>query len=198
MLNVHTHWRRSNQSILKEINPEYSSEGLTLKLKFQYSGHLIRRANSLEKPLMLRKIEGRRRRGRQRMRWLESTTNSTDMNLGKLQDRVKDRGVWRAAVQGVAKSRSGLGNWTTAESTCPLTQQSMCTKMYKDVQGCRSTVNTPLCVTAKNMETTDKLLKEDRSNKSRWSHAVGAVDIRQILKRVSVTYESGQGKMSTK
>ena len=80
------------------------------------------------------------------------------MNLGKLQDRVKDRGVWHAAVHGVTKSRSGLGDWTTANSTCPLTQQSMCTKTCKDVQGYHSTVNTPLCVIAKNMETTDKPL----------------------------------------
>ena len=110
MLNVHIHWRRSKQSILKEINPEYSLEGLMLKLKFQYSGHLMQRANSLEKTPMLGKTEGRRRTGRQGMRWLDSTTNSTDMNLGKLQDREKDRGVWCAAVHGVTKSRSGLGD----------------------------------------------------------------------------------------
>ena len=103
MLNVHIHWRRSKQSILKEINPEYSLEGLMLKLKFQYSGHLMQRANSLEKTPMLGKTEGRRRTGRQGMRWLDSTTNSTDMNLGKLQDREKDRGVWCAAVRAVAK-----------------------------------------------------------------------------------------------
>ena len=100
--------RRSNQSILKEISPGCSLEGLMLKLQLQYFGHLMQITDSLEKTLMLGKIEGRRRRGRQRMRWLESTTNSTDMNLGKLQDRVKDRGVWRAAVHGVAKSRTRL------------------------------------------------------------------------------------------
>ena len=84
---------RSSQSILKEINPEYSLEGLILKLKLQYFGHLMPRANSLEKTLMLGKIEGKRRRGRQRMRWLDSTTNSMDRNLSKLQERVKDRGA---------------------------------------------------------------------------------------------------------
>ena len=100
--------RRSNQSILKEINPEYSLEGLMLKLKMQYSGHLMRRANSLEKTLTLGKTEGRRRRGRQRMRWLDNTTNSMDMNLSKLRKIVKDRKAWRAAVQGVSKSPT---NW---------------------------------------------------------------------------------------
>ena len=90
--------RRSNQSILKEINREYSLEGLMLKL--QYCGHLMRRANSLAKTLMLRKTEGRRRMGRQTMRWSERITNSVDMNLSKLRETVKDRGAWRAAVQG--------------------------------------------------------------------------------------------------
>ena len=90
--------------ILKEINPEYSLEGLILKLKLQYFGHLMRRADSLEKTLMLGKIEGKRRRGQQRMRWLVSVTDSMDMNLSKLQGIVRDREAWRAAVHGVTKS----------------------------------------------------------------------------------------------
>ena len=105
--------RRSNKSILREVNPEYSVEGLMLKLKLQYLGHLIRTADSLGKSLILGKIEGRRRRGHQRTRWLDGITEATDMNLGKLWEMVRDRKVW-CAVHGVSKSQTKVGDSTTA------------------------------------------------------------------------------------
>ena len=104
--------RRSNQSILKEISPGCSLEGLMLKLKFQYFGHLMQRADSFEKTVMLGKIEGRRRRGWQRMRWLDSITDTVDMGLGELQELVIDREAWHAVVHGVAKSWTWLSDWT--------------------------------------------------------------------------------------
>ena len=118
--------RRSNQSILKEISPEYSLKGRMLKLKLQYFGHLMWRTDSLEKTLMLGKIEGERRRGRQRISWLEGITDSMDMTLSMLQELVMDREAWSAAVYGTAKSRTQLSNWMELIPILHLRKQKFC------------------------------------------------------------------------
>ena len=126
--------RRSNQSILKEISPEYSLEGLILKLKLQYFGHLIRRTDSLEKPLMLGKIKGRRRRGRQRMRWLNVITNLMNKSLSRLWGLVMDREAWHAAVHGVTKGCTRLSNWTKLNPQ--KMRRGSCNILYQNIFNC--------------------------------------------------------------
>ena len=127
------------QLVLREINPEYVLEGLMLTLKLQYFGHLMRTYDSLEKSLMLGKIEGRRRRGPQRIRWLDGITNEMDMNLGKVQEMVTDREVWCAAVHGITKSPTWLGDWTATDDLNKHFPNRTCkwpTSTWKDVQQC--------------------------------------------------------------